>query len=42
MRLTGAFFQPLIALADRQGSEDERRENGLVLGVRAIKPEPAS
>jgi SAM-dependent methyltransferase len=38
MRLIGAFFQALIAYADRHGTDDERRENGLVLGVRAIKP----
>ena len=38
-RLISAAFQPMIALADRSGSEDERRENAFVLGVRAIRPQ---
>ena len=41
-RLIGAVFQALIALADRRGSNQERRENGFVLGVRAIKPSPSN
>jgi SAM-dependent methyltransferase len=38
-RLIGAVFQSLIAFADRRGTDEERRENGFVLAVRAIKPE---
>jgi SAM-dependent methyltransferase len=37
-RLIGAFFQALIVFSDRRGTEEDRRENGFVLGVRAIKP----
>ena len=32
------LFQVLIKLADRFTSEESRRENGLVLGIRATKP----
>lgn len=38
-RLISAIFQALIMLADRLGSEDERRDNGLVIAARAIRPE---
>lgn len=33
-----ALFQLLIALADRFGNEQSRAENGLVLGVCAVRP----
>jgi SAM-dependent methyltransferase len=32
------LMQALIALADRRASESSRVENGLVLGIRAVKP----
>lgn len=37
-KVVTAVFQALIAVADRFGTEQGRRENGLVLGVRAIRP----
>jgi SAM-dependent methyltransferase len=41
-RLIGAFFQAVIVFADRHGTEEDRRDNGFVLGVRAVKPAPAA
>jgi len=37
-KVVTAVFQALIAVADRFGTEQGRRENGLVLGVRATRP----
>jgi SAM-dependent methyltransferase len=37
-RLIAGLFQGLIAFADRFGNEQQRRENGFVIGVRAIRP----
>jgi SAM-dependent methyltransferase len=34
------LFQGLVALADRGYSDDGRRQNAMVLGVLAVKPEP--
>lgn len=33
-----AVFQTLIGFADRRASEEARRDNGLVLGLRAVRP----
>jgi len=37
-RVVTAIFQTLIVLADGLGSEDDRRDNGLVIAARAIRP----
>jgi hypothetical protein len=36
-RLLTAAFQALIAIADRLGSDDDRRRDGLVLAVVAVR-----